>query len=95
MTKGYPDEEIVFARVASHIDIDKPNPQGSAISLRHPFGCIGARQMVTVLYQIQHAGLGTGLTVRIGGGWVWPWWYTTTATEEPEEKSDHGYFAHY
>ncbi len=51
------------------IDVDKPNPQGSAISLGHPVGCTGARQMVTAMNQMQRTGLGTGLiSMCIGGG---------------------------
>jgi len=51
------------------IDIDKPNRQGSAISMGHPLGCTGARQMVTTICQMQREGLSTGLiSMCIGGG---------------------------
>ncbi|EKD36449.1 MAG: hypothetical protein ACD_75C01508G0001 [uncultured bacterium] len=51
------------------IDIDKPNRQGSAISMGHPVGCTGARQMVSTIGQMQREGYGTGLiSMCIGGG---------------------------
>jgi acetyl-CoA C-acetyltransferase len=51
------------------IATDKPNPLGSGISLGHPIGCTGARQMVTGMYQMQRKGYQTGLfTMCIGGG---------------------------
>ena len=51
------------------IDIDKPNELGSGISLGHPIGCTGARQMVTAIHQMQRKGYGTGLvSMCIGGG---------------------------
>ena len=51
------------------IDIEKPNELGSAISMGHPVGCTGARQMVTGMHQMQRKGYGTGLvSMCIGGG---------------------------
>ncbi len=51
------------------IDPEKPNELGSGISLGHPIGCTGARQMVSGMYQMQRKGYGTGLiTMCIGGG---------------------------
>jgi acetyl-CoA C-acetyltransferase len=51
------------------IPIDKPNPIGSGISLGHPIGCTGARQMVTGMHHMQREGLATGLvSMCIGGG---------------------------
>lgn len=51
------------------IDMEKPNELGSGISLGHPVGCTGARQMVTAMYQMQRKGYGTGLvSMCIGGG---------------------------
>ncbi|MGD8336069.1 MAG: acetyl-CoA C-acetyltransferase [Desulfobacterales bacterium] len=51
------------------IPVDKPNPLGSGISLGHPIGCTGARQMVTGMNHMQREGLSTGLiTMCIGGG---------------------------
>jgi acetyl-CoA C-acetyltransferase len=48
---------------------DRPNELGSGISLGHPIGCTGARQMVTGMYQMQRQGYRTGLiTMCIGGG---------------------------
>lgn len=51
------------------LDIEKPNQQGSAISMGHPVGCTGARQMVTTINQMQRGNLSTGLiSMCIGGG---------------------------
>lgn len=51
------------------IENDKPNELGSGISLGHPIGCTGARQMVTGMFQMQRKGYNTGLfTMCIGGG---------------------------
>jgi acetyl-CoA C-acetyltransferase len=51
------------------IDIEKPNKQGSAISMGHPVGCTGARQMITTINQMQRSNCATGLiSMCIGGG---------------------------
>jgi acetyl-CoA C-acetyltransferase len=51
------------------IQIEKSNELGSGISMGHPVGCTGARQMVTGMYQMQRKGYGTGLvSLCIGGG---------------------------
>jgi acetyl-CoA C-acetyltransferase len=51
------------------IPVDKPNPLGSGISLGHPIGCTGARQMVTGMNHMKRNGLATGLiSMCIGGG---------------------------
>jgi acetyl-CoA C-acetyltransferase len=51
------------------IPVDAPNPLGSGISLGHPIGCTGARQMVTGMNHMKREGLATGLvTMCIGGG---------------------------
>lgn len=51
------------------IDVEKPNELGSGISLGHPIGCTGARQMVTAIHQMKRKGYGTGLiSMCIGGG---------------------------
>jgi acetyl-CoA C-acetyltransferase len=52
-----------------NIPVDKPNPLGSGISLGHPIGCTGARQMVTGMHHMQREDLATGLiSMCIGGG---------------------------
>jgi acetyl-CoA C-acetyltransferase len=52
-----------------HIPIDKPNQVGSGISLGHPIGCTGARQMVTCLNLLKTNQLHTALiSMCIGGG---------------------------
>jgi acetyl-CoA C-acetyltransferase len=51
------------------IPVEKPNPVGSGISLGHPIGCTGARQMVTGMHHMKREGLATGMiTMCIGGG---------------------------
>ena len=51
------------------IAVDKPNELGSGISLGHPIGCTGARQMVTGMYQMERKNYDTGLiSMCIGGG---------------------------
>ncbi len=51
------------------IDNDRPNELGSGISLGHPIGCTGARQMVTGMNHMRRQGYHTGLlTMCIGGG---------------------------
>ena len=51
------------------IENDRPNELGSGISLGHPIGCTGARQMVTGMNHMQRNGYKTGLfTMCIGGG---------------------------
>ena len=51
------------------IPYDKPNELGSGISLGHPIGCTGARQMVTGMNQMKRKGYKTGLiSMCIGGG---------------------------
>ena len=52
-----------------NIDLEKPNELGSGISLGHPIGCTGARQMVTAIHQLQRKSYETGLiSMCIGGG---------------------------
>jgi len=51
------------------IENDRPNELGSGISLGHPIGCTGARQMVTGMYHMQRQGYHSGLiSMCIGGG---------------------------
>jgi acetyl-CoA C-acetyltransferase len=51
------------------IAYDKPNELGSGISLGHPIGATGGRQMVSGINLMRRKGYGTGLiTMCIGGG---------------------------
>jgi acetyl-CoA C-acetyltransferase len=51
------------------IPVDRPNELGSGISMGHPIGCTGSRQMVTLMHQMQRKNYATGLvTMCIGGG---------------------------
>jgi acetyl-CoA C-acetyltransferase len=48
---------------------DRPNELGSGISLGHPIGCTGARQLVTCMNQMKRKNYRTGLiSMCIGGG---------------------------
>jgi acetyl-CoA C-acetyltransferase len=48
---------------------DRPNELGSGISLGHPIGATGARQMVTAMHHMRRKDYRTGLiTMCIGGG---------------------------
>lgn len=51
------------------IETDRPNELGSGISLGHPIGCTGARQMVTGMNHMKRNGYNTGIiSMCIGGG---------------------------
>jgi acetyl-CoA C-acetyltransferase len=51
------------------LENDRPNELGSGISLGHPIGCTGARQMVTGMNQMRRQDYSTGLiSMCIGGG---------------------------
>jgi len=52
-----------------NIETDRPNEVGSGISLGHPIGCTGTRQMVSGMYHMKRKDYQTGLiTMCIGGG---------------------------
>ncbi len=51
------------------LDVAKVNPNGGAIALGHPLGCTGARQVATLLPEMQRRGAKRGVvTMCIGGG---------------------------
>ena len=51
------------------IPLNLPNQLGSGISIGHPIGCTGARQVVTGMHQMQRTGQKKGLfSMCIGGG---------------------------
>lgn len=48
---------------------ERPNELGSGISIGHPIGCTGARQMVSAIHQMQRKQYASGLvSMCIGGG---------------------------
>lgn len=49
------------------IDIEKVNPRGGAIALGHPLGCTGARQVATILRELQQGQIGV-VSMCIGTG---------------------------
>jgi len=68
LNEAFASQAIACARELN-IDIEKPNECGSGISLGHPIGCTGARQMVTALHNMKRNNYNTGLiTMCIGGG---------------------------
>ena len=51
------------------LEIDKTNQWGSGISLGHPVGCTGARQVVDMVHQLRRRDKQVGVTSRcVGGG---------------------------
>ena len=51
------------------LDPERPNPVGRGISIGHPIGCTGARQMVTLMHHMKRNDLSTGMvSMCIGGG---------------------------
>jgi len=52
-----------------NLDVEKPNELGSGVSIGHPIGCTGARQIVTAINQMKRKSYSTGLiSMCIGGG---------------------------
>jgi acetyl-CoA C-acetyltransferase len=52
-----------------NIEMEKPNELGSGVSIGHPIGCTGARQVVTAINQMKRKSYSTGLvSMCIGGG---------------------------
>jgi len=51
------------------LPVERTNQWGSGISLGHPVGCTGARQVVDMVHQLRRAGGRLGVTSRcVGGG---------------------------
>lgn len=51
------------------LSVDKVNQWGSGISLGHPVGCTGCRQVVDMVHQLKKRGKHVGVTTRcVGGG---------------------------
>ena len=51
------------------LNMDQTNQWGSGISLGHPVGCTGARQMVDMVHQLRRRDKSVGVTTRcVGGG---------------------------
>jgi acetyl-CoA acetyltransferase len=51
------------------LEVERTNQWGSGISLGHPVGCTGARQVVDMVFQIRRRDKEIGLTSRcVGGG---------------------------
>ena len=52
-----------------NLEMEKPNELGSGVSIGHPIGCTGARQMVTAINQMKRKSYSTGIvSMCIGGG---------------------------
>ena len=66
--EAFAAQSIAVARELN-IPAEKLNVHGGAIALGHPVGASGCRILVTLLYELQRRGRGTGLaTLCIGGG---------------------------
>lgn len=50
------------------MDLDRVNVDGGAISIGHPFGASGARQLLHLAHALRAAGGGLGLSTMCGGG---------------------------
>jgi len=51
------------------LQVERTNRWGSGISLGHPVGCTGARQVVDMVHQLRRRGATLGVTTRcVGGG---------------------------
>lgn len=50
------------------VDLELVNIHGGAISIGHPFGASGARQLLHLAYALNDAGSGIGLSTMCGGG---------------------------
>ncbi len=55
--------------LSNNMKLDKVNHHGSGIALGHPVGCTGLRIIVTMYYEMERLGLGTGgASLCVGGG---------------------------
>lgn len=59
--------QALFSIKKNKIDLKKVNPRGGAIALGHPLGCTGARQLCTLLRELETGQLGV-VSMCIGGG---------------------------
>jgi acetyl-CoA acyltransferase 1 len=59
--------QALYSIQSNNIDIKKVNPRGGAIALGHPLGCTGARQLCTLLRELNRGELGI-VSMCIGGG---------------------------
>ncbi|ESS68428.1 hypothetical protein TCDM_02821 [Trypanosoma cruzi Dm28c] len=51
------------------LNVERLNQWGSGVSLGHPLGCTGVRQVVDMVYQLRKRGKSVGVTSRcVGGG---------------------------
>lgn len=59
--------QCLFCIKKLNIDINKVNPKGGAIALGHPLGCTGARQISTLLRELEKGQIGV-VSMCIGTG---------------------------
>ena len=61
--------QVIASAQELDTDVEHLNELGSGISLGHPIGCTGARQLVTLMHQMRRKSYHIGLiTMCIGGG---------------------------
>jgi len=53
--------QVLAAQAVYPLPLERVNMLGGAIALGHPLGCTGARQVVTILYELQRSGGRYGL----------------------------------
>lgn len=59
--------QALYSIKVNNIDLQKVNPRGGAIALGHPLGCTGARQLCTLLRELNTGEFGV-VSMCIGGG---------------------------
>ena len=68
LNEAFAAQAIACARELG-LDWVRTNPHGSGISLGHPIGCTGARQVVTLMHDMARRNLRYGVvSMCIGGG---------------------------
>ncbi|KAJ3122094.1 3-ketoacyl-CoA thiolase, peroxisomal [Nowakowskiella sp. JEL0407] len=61
--------QAVYCVETLGIDMNKVNPKGGAIAIGHPLGCTGARQIATILPELERQGKKIGvISMCIGSG---------------------------
>ncbi|KAG0671828.1 3-ketoacyl-CoA thiolase with broad chain length specificity [Pichia californica] len=59
--------QALYSIKSNQIDLSKVNPRGGAIALGHPLGCTGARQLCTLMRELNSGEYGV-VSMCIGGG---------------------------
>lgn len=54
--------KLRFLRIALMLMVEQVNPNGGAIAFGHPLGCTGARQVSTLMNELERTGKQVGVT---------------------------------